>query len=322
MTTYKLLLLLSLMAVTWLPMNAEEKYDFIVAADGSGDFKTVQEAVNAVPDYRKNGWTRIFIRKGTYKEKLVIPASKESIMMIGEDGVRLTYDDYASKPNIFGENKGTSGSASTYIFGRNFYAENITFENSSGPVGQAVACFVSADRAIFKRCRFLGCQDTLYTFDPDARQYYEDCYIEGTVDFIFGKATAYFLRCQIHSVGNGYLTAPATPEGHSYGYVFQDCKLTAAEGVRKVCLSRPWRPFARCVFIHCDMGSHILPEGWNNWGSKEKEKTILYAEYDNYGLGADTSRRVPFAHLLTNADEYALEKVLAGDDNWNPNDKQ
>ena len=189
-------------------------------------------------------------------------------------------------------------------------------------MGQAVACFVAADRSVFRRCRFLGHQDTLYTFDPNSRQYYEDCYIEGTVDFIFGKATAYFLRCQLHSLSNGYLTAPATPEGHRYGYVFRDCKMTAAEGINKVYFSRPWRPCARCVFIHCDLGAHILPQGWHNWGNPANEKTVLYAEYDNYGPGADTARRASFGRQLTSDNGYDVATALAGDDGWNPTTNQ
>ena len=174
-------------------------YDFVVAQDGSGDFFTVQEAINAVPDFRKNVRTTILIRKGVYKEKLIVPESKINISLIGQEGAVISYDDYAGKPNIFGENKGTSGSSSCYIYAPDFYAENITFENTSGPVGQAVACFVSADRVYFKNCRFLGFQDTLYTYGKGVRQYYEDCYIEGTVDFIFGWSTAVFNRCHIHS---------------------------------------------------------------------------------------------------------------------------
>ena len=305
-----------------LSASAEEKYDFIVAADGSGTHTTVQAAVNDVPDYRKSGPTRILIRRGTYHEKLVVPASKEYVWLVGEEGTVISYDDFAQKPNRFGENIGTSGSASAFIFGRNFHADNITFENASGPVGQAVACFVAADRAVFRHCRFLGHQDTLYTFDPNSRQYYEDCYIEGTVDFIFGKATAYFLRCQLHSLSNGYLTAPATPEGHRYGYVFRDCKMTAAEGIDKVYFSRPWRPCARCVFIHCDLGAHILPQGWHNWGNPANEKTVLYAEYDNYGPGADTARRASFGRQLTSDNGYDVATALAGDDGWNPTTNQ
>lgn len=193
-------------------------YDFVVAQDGSGDFFTVQEAIDAVPDFRKNIRTTILVRKGVYKEKIVVPESKINISLIGQEGAILSYDDYAQKKNCFGGEKGTSGSSSCYIYAPDFYAENITFENSSGPVGQAVACFVSADRAFFKNCRFLGFQDTLYTYGKGCRQYYEDCYIEGTVDFIFGWSTAVFNRCHIHSKGGGYVTAPSTDQGQMVMY--------------------------------------------------------------------------------------------------------
>ena len=293
-------------------------YDFVVAQDGSGDFFTVQEAINAVPDFRKNIRTTILVRKGVYKEKIVIPESKINISLIGQDGAVLSYDDYAQKKNCFGEEKGTSGSSSCYIYAPDFYAENITFENSSGPVGQAVACFVSADRAYFKNCRFLGSQDTLYTYGKNCRQYYEDCYIEGTVDFIFGWSTAVFNRCHIHSKSGGYVTAPSTDQGQKYGYVFYDCRLTADDGVRDVSLSRPWRPYAQAVFIRCNLGKHISPAGWNNWGNKEAEKTAFYAEYESTGEGANPKARVPYSHQLKNLKGYEMETVLAGDDGWNP----
>lgn len=296
-------------------------YNFVVAQDGSGDFTTVQAAINAVPDYRKAGPTRIYIKKGMYKEKIVIAESKQGVQLIGEDGAVLTYDDYAQKPNVFGEGKGTSGSGSIYIFGPDFFAENITFENTSGPVGQAVACHVAGDRAVFRRCRFLGFQDTLYTFGENTREYYEDCYIEGTVDFIFGKATAVFNRCELRSKRTGgFLTAPATPQGSNYGYVFYDCKLTADEGVEagSVWLSRPWRPYGKTVFIRCEMGQHIRPEGWNNWGKTDNERTAYYAEYQCYGKGADTSRRVAWSHQLKDANAYVMTNILKGADGWNP----
>lgn len=308
------MLLLSIVAVS----AAERKYDFVVAQDGSGDFTTVQEAINAVPDFRKANRTTILIKKGDYKEKVIIPECKINLTLIGEDGAKITYDDYASKPNRFGEEKSTSGSASCYIYAPDVIAENLTFENSSGPVGQAVACFVSGDRAIFRNCRFLGCQDTLYTYGYPTRQYYEDCYIEGTVDFIFGKATAVFNRCNIHSRGDGYVTAPATPEDSKYGYVFHDCKLTGADGVKNVPLSRPWRPYAQAIFINCDLGDHISPAGWNNWGKESNEKTVTYAEYSSKGPGANPSARAPYSHQLTDPTPYAITTVLAGDDGWNP----
>jgi GDSL-like protein len=294
------------------------QFDYVVAQDGSGDFFTVQEAINAVPDFRKDVRTTILIRKGTYKEKLIIPESKINISLIGEDGAILTYDGFANKKNVFGENMGTSGSSSCYIYAPDFYAENITFENSSGPVGQAVACFVSADRVYFKNCRFLGFQDTLYTYSKQSRQYYEDCYIEGTVDFIFGWSTAVFNRCHIHSKRDGYVTAPSTDKGKKYGYVFYNCKLTAEPEATKVYLSRPWRPYAQAVFIRCELGKHILPIGWNNWGKKENEKTVFYAEYESRGEGANPKARAAFSQQLKNLKGYEINAVLAGEDGWNP----
>lgn len=293
-------------------------YDFVVAQDGSGDFFTVQEAIDAVPDFRKNVRTTILVRPGVYKEKVVIPESKINLSLIGQEGAVISFDDYASKPNRFGENTGTSGSASCYIYAPDFYAENLTFENTAGPVGQAVACFVSADRAYFKHCRFLGFQDTLYTYGKGCRQYYEDCYVEGTVDFIFGWSTAVFNRCHIHSKGKGYVTAPSTDEGQPYGYVFYDCRLTADEGVSQVYLSRPWRPYARAVFVRCHLGGHIVPAGWHNWGKKEAERTVFYAEYGSTGAGAAPEKRAPFSRQLKDLEGYSMQEVLAGADGWNP----
>lgn len=293
-------------------------YDFVVAKDGSGDFFTIQEAINAVPDFRKVGRTTILVRKGIYKEKVVIPESKINISLIGENGAVLTNDDYASRKNYFGEEMSTSGSSTCYIYAPDFYAENITFENSAGRVGQAVACFVSGDRAYFKNCCFLGNQDTLYTYGKNSRQFYDHCYIEGTVDFIFGWSTALFKDCTIHSLGDGYVTAPSTDQGKKYGYVFINCKLTGADEAKKVYLSRPWRPYAQAVYIHCDLGKHILPVGWNNWGKKENEKTVFYAEYENTGEGADVRARASFGHQLENIKDYSESLILAGEDGWNP----
>jgi len=299
--------------------HAAVKPDFVVAADGTGDFVTIQEAVNAVPDYRKNQRTTIYIKKGIYYEKLIVPSSKCGLSLIGEEGTVITFDDFASRQNIFGEGKGTSGSSSCYIFSSDFYAENITFQNSAGPVGQAVACFISADRCFFKHCRFLGFQDTLYNYGSDCRQYFEDCYIEGTVDFIFGWSMAVFNHCEIHSKGDGYVTAPATPKEQQHGYVFYDCRLTADANVSNVYLSRPWRPYGQTVYIRCELGSHILPVGWDNWGKKSNEKTAYYAEYQSKGTGAASKKqRARFSHQLKNLKKYNIEKILAGHDGWNP----
>ena len=222
------------------------------------------------------------------------------------------------KKNRFGEEMSTSGSSTCYIYAPDFYAENITFANTAGRVGQAVACFVSADRAYFKGCRFLGNQDTLYTYGKGCRQYYEDCYVEGTVDFIFGWSTAVFNRCTIHSLGKGYLTAPSTDKEQKYGYVFYDCKMTAEPGVEGVALSRPWRPYAKAVFVRCDLGGHIAPAGWDNWGKKSNEETVTYAEYQSTGAGARPSERASFGHQLKDLTGYSIEEVLGGTDGWNP----
>lgn len=295
-----------------------QRFDLVVAADGSGDFLTIQEAINAVPDFRKKSRTTILVRRGTYKEKVVIPASKIQVSLIGEEGAVLTYDDYASKKNCFGEEKSTSGSSTCYIYAPDFYAENLTFENSSGPVGQAVACFVDGDRACFKNCRFLGFQDTLYTYGKQSRQYYLGCYIEGTVDFIFGSSTAIFDHCRIHSKGNGYVTAPSTPQGAAHGYLFYDCELTADSDVERVYLSRPWRPYAQATFIRCRMDRHILPVGWDNWGKPSNEKSVRYAEYQSSGAGASPQTRAPFSTQLKTLKGHEMKRLLLGDDSWDP----
>lgn len=314
----KYLLLLVLNLLLTLSGTAQAKYDFVVAKDGSGNFKTVQDAINAVPDFRKNR-TTIFIKNGTYKEKLILPASKQSVTFIGEDVKKtiLTYDDFAQKKNRFGEEVGTTGSSSFYIFGSDFTAENITFENSAGPVGQAVAVRIEGDRIYFKNCRFLGNQDTLYTYGEKSRQYYQNCYIEGTVDFIFGWSTAYFDNCEIFCKNNGYITAASTQQGAKYGYVFRNCNITGSASENSFYLGRPWRPYAQTVFLECKLGKQIKPEGWHNWGKPEAEQTTFYAEYKSTGPGANPKARVKWAKLLTDeqAKEFTPDKVL-GD--WQP----
>jgi len=301
---------------------ANAVYDFVVAKDGSGNFKTVQEAINAVPDFRKKE-TRILIKNGIYKEKLVLAESKQFVTFIGEslDKTVITYDDYAQKKNIFGEEKGTSGSSGFYIYGHNFSAENITFQNTAGPVGQAVAVFVSGDRVQFRNCRFLGFQDTLYTYGRESRQYYKNCYIEGTVDFIFGSSTAVFDSCIIYGKKGGYFTAASTPENKKFGYVFLNCRLTGSAPSGSFLLGRPWRPFAKTVYINCKMDNIVNPLGWDNWGNTANEKTAFYAEYKSTGEGASNTKRLPWSHQLTDeeASQYTLKNIL-GD--WEPNTHQ
>lgn len=297
----------------------------VVARDGSGDFTSVQAAIAAVPDSTTDT-TYIYIKNGAYREKIIIPASKRFIKLVGQnvDSVILVYDDYASKPDSTGRPIGTSGSASVYIYASDVVAENITFQNDAGPVGQAVAAYVAGDRVYFHHCRFLGFQDTLYTGNPElsqSRQYYRDCEIEGTTDFIFGSATAVFDHCVIYcKAGGHYITAASTPQGHLYGYVFLHCHITGNAPPHSFYLGRPWRPYARVVFLHCQLDDMIAPEGWSNWHDTQNYLTAYYAEYQNTGPGYQPQQRVSWAHQLT--DEEAVHYTPAeifGE--WHPMDE-
>lgn len=302
-----------------------QEFDFVVAKDGSGDFQTIQAAFDAVPDFRKNE-TRILLRPGIYKEKLILAASKTNVSLIGENAetTLVTHDDFAQKKNKFGEEMGTTGSTSFFVFGDGFYAKNITFENSSGPVGQAVAVRVDGDKVMFEKCRFLGFQDTLYPHGDRSRQYYKDCYIEGTVDFIFGWSTAVFENCEIFSKApSGYVTAASTEKETEFGFVFINCKLTGNSPESSVYLGRPWRDYAQTVFINTQMGAHIKPEAWHNWNKPNAEKTAFYAEFGSTGPGANNQERVAWSHQLTEEEtaKYTVESVLAGEDGWNPKNR-
>ncbi|MDT0649522.1 pectinesterase family protein [Autumnicola edwardsiae] len=316
---FVLCLILPLLVFPSAVQKAE--YHFIVAKDGSGDFTSVQEVINAIPDFRKQE-TKVFIKSWIYKEKLVLPTSKTNVTFIGEDlkNTVLTYDDYAQKLNKFGEEIGTTGSTSFFIFGDGFKAENITFENSAGPVGQAVAVRVDGDRVVFENCRFLGNQDTLYLHGRDSRQYYKNCYIEGTTDFIFGWSTAVFENCEIYcKEGGHYITAASTEENSEFGFVFIDCKITGDAAKDSFYLGRPWRIYAQTVFINTRMPALIKPEGWHNWSKTEAEKTGFYAEYNSSGPGA-SGERASWAKKLSKEEalNFTVLKVLGGKDNWKP----
>ena len=299
-------------------------YDFVVAKDGSGDFFTVQEAVNAAPDYCKQDETKIRIRKGVYAEKLTIPANKEKLHLVGEDAAStvITWDDYALKKGSTGYEMGTSATSTVFLHANDFLAENLTFENSAGDskeIAQACAITVNGDRVAFINCRFIANQDTIYTFGPGQRQYFRGCHIEGTTDFIFGFSIAWFDGCTVLSKKNSYVTAASTPKGQEFGYVFRNCTLTHNEKAARVYLGRPWRPYARTVFIDCELGDHILPEGWHNWNKPDAEKTSFYAEYGNYGPGAASpEQRVKWSHTLGRKDlaKYTPDNVLGPSDDW------
>lgn len=311
-----------------IPEIAEhlQYYHFVVSPDGHGDFKTVQEAIDACPDYSHKEITRILVKAGTYKEMVSIPHTKFRLYIKGEgaENTLITYDKYA-KALWPGRDiaVGTSGSASVYIHASYITFEDIAFENSAGEgkeIGQAVAVFTDGDFLFFNRCRFLGNQDTLYTygrfgkFGGIKRNYFKDCYIEGTTDFIFGTSIAYFEGCTIHSKKNSYVTAASTLQGQKYGYVFKDCKLTADEGIDKCYLGRPWGAYAKTVFINCELGEHIVADGWHDWekeGKPNTKKNSFYAEYGNFGPGAE-GPRVKWAHTLKAKDlkDYTFEKVM------------
>jgi pectinesterase len=300
---------------------------FTVAQDGSGDFTTIQQAVNAVRDLSQQQVT-IFIKKGIYHEKLVVPSWKTKITLSGEDKDRtiITGNDYSGKAfpggaDAFGIDKFTTYTSYTILVqGNDFHAENLTIQNTAGRVGQAVALHVEGDRCIIRNCSLTGNQDTLYAATENSRQYYLDCFIEGTTDFIFGGATAVFDHCIIKSLANSYIAAPSTTPRQQFGFVFLDCLLTADSGAQKVHLGRPWRPFAKAVYIRTKMGAQIVPAGWDNWKNPDNEKTAWFAEYESTGPGANPQARVTWSHQLTpeQAKTYTPKNILAGKDDWDP----
>jgi PelA/Pel-15E family pectate lyase len=287
--------------------------DIVVASDGSGNAKTVQEAIEKVPANNKQ---RVVIRlkPGTYFEQVRVPVDKPFISFVGESSERtkITF-------NLSNKAAGsTSASYSVYIGGHDFRAENITFENSFGTGSQAVAVLVEADRAVFKNCRFLGWQDTLYA--KNGRQYYKDCYIEGHVDYIFGQASAVFDNCLIHSKGDGYITAPMRfGADEPSGFVFINSTITSENTTNGIYLGRPWRDYGRVVFINTKMDAAVRPEGWHNW-EPHREKTAYFAEYGSTGVGSRPDARVAWAHKLSDADvkKFSVEYFLGGRDGWNP----
>ena len=308
-------------------INGQEKVStqkrITVAQDGSGDFYTIQTAIDAVNTEKEP--ILIFIKKGIYKEKVVIPLLDQSLALVGEDkdNTIITHDDYSGKMNPkSGVNFRTSDSYTLLVQADDVTIENLTIENSWCENGQAVSLHVKGSRFLIRNSKILGCQDTLLTDGEGTMQYYENCYIDGTTDFIFGPATALFKDCTINSKKDSYITAASTPENQEFGYVFLNCKLIANANVTNVFLGRPWRPYAKTVFIGCDLGSHILPEGWNPWKDDrfgDKTKTVYYAEYKNKGKGSKTNKRVAWSHQLSKeeAKQYNLKNIFKEYKKWN-----
>lgn len=297
---------------------AAEQPDAIVSPDGSAPFTTVQEAINKVPQTTtaENPWA-ILVKPGTYKELVHIQREKRFVRLIGEDPATtvITYNLFASMKGPDGKDIGTFRTPSVLIDADDFTVENLTLKNSAGPVGQALAVRVDGDRVTFRNCRFLGHQDTILL--NRGRQYFENCTITGTVDFIFGGATAWFERCTLNCLRDGYITAASTPAEAPYGFVFSNCSITAANPGLKVYLGRPWRPFASTLFLNTRMEDCIRPEGWHNWGQPDREKTTRYSEFNSTGPGADTSARVSWTRKTdpSQAADLKPEKVLSG---WLP----
>jgi len=295
--------------------------NLFVSADGSNAFKTVQEAINAAPQTNSPANPCIIhVKPGVYKELIYVQREKHFVHLVGDDAEKtvLTYNLNARMTGTDGMPIGTFRTPSTVIDADDFTAENITFENSAGRVGQALAIRVDGDCVTFRNCRFLGWQDTILL--NRGRQYFEGCYIAGHVDFIFGGATAFFEKCHIHCLTNGYITAASTPEQAPFGFVFSNCRITSESPGAKTYLGRPWRAFASVTYLNTEMSGVVRPEGWNNWKDPTREKTARYAEFNCTGPGANPKARVPWARQLTEAEAKAitLEKVLGGSDGWNP----
>jgi pectinesterase len=291
----------------------------VVAQDGSGNYRTLQEALNAIPMHNKKPST-IFIRNGVYREKLVLDSTKDFVTILGEDEFNtvLTYDDHPGKVLSNGDSVNTRNSRSFLIKADGFSARNITFRNDAGfSAGQAVALEVQGDRASFFDCRIIGNQDILFLNSERSHQYYKHCYIEGTTDFIFGAATAWFEDCHIHSKKNSHVTAASTPQDHPFGFVFYRCILTGDSAIHTASLGRPWRPYASVTYIQCYIDRHIRPEGWSPWNNLDTYRMSRFAEYEDFGPGANPGGRLPWTHQLTKEEAGRLT-VAAVLGSWVP----
>ncbi len=297
------------------------KYNFTVAKDGTGDYKYIQDAIDAMRVYPLAPIT-LYIKNGVYNEKIELPANNTDVTFIGESVEKtiISFNDYSGRGKLT-----TFTSYTAKISGNRFTAQNITFANTAGPVGQAVALYVDADQAAFINCRFLGHQDTIFAAGENARQLFRDCYIEGTTDFIFGPSTAVFQNCIIKAKSNSFITAASTTPGKMFGYVFLDCKIIADSAVSRLHLGRPWRAHAKTAFIRCELPKQITKEAWNNWGNPQNERTVLYAEYRSTGDGAVPKGRSSWSKQLSDkeAKEYTMENIFSncnsttpGNSNW------
>jgi pectinesterase len=296
--------------------------EFTVCKVGTGDFTSIQEAINQVRVHPLEPVT-IYIKNGKYEEQIIVPDNKPDIRIVGEsvNETIISGNLYAEMIDSENEKLGTFRTPVVSIHADNFRMENLTVENTAGygpEIGQAVALYISGDRIVFKNIRLLGNQDTLYS--SRGRQYFFNCYIEGHVDFIFGSGTMVFDQCEIHSLRQGYITAASTPKEIKYGFLFFDCRLTGSANKNSVFLGRPWRPYAHTVFVRTWMGPHIKREGWDNWRNEDNEKTVRYAEYNSTGPGASDNERETWSSLLgeKEVEQLTMEEIFRGWNDWKP----
>ena len=298
------------------------KYDFIVSKEKNAKYHSIQEVLNLIPSGNKQP-VRIFIKNGVYNEIVTVDASKSNILLVGEDenNTIIKYDNHAGLNDVNGDTLNTWTCASVFIYGNDFQAQHISFSNQAGfNAGQAVALRVEGNRASFYNCKMLGFQDVLFLSGNGVKHYFEDCYIEGTTDFIFGAATALFENCHIHSKKNSHVTAASTNSIIPFGFVFKNCKLTGDSTLNKVSLGRPWSPTASVTYINCWMGKHIIQEGWNNWKNPANEATARYSEFNSTGPGANPNMRVRWSKQLS-ADEANLLTTSKIFGIWRPTKK-
>ncbi|MBQ2403338.1 MAG: pectin esterase [Prevotella sp.] len=327
--------LLAIISIT--AVNAANKYDnpdtLFVSRDGTCEFRNISDAIEVCRAYMTYHKV-IFVKKGVYKEKIIVPTWLTNIEICGEDreNTIITWDDHANivDPHL-GRKLTTFRTYTVLVQGSNITFKNITIDNNAARLGQAVALHTEGDKCAFINCKLLGNQDTVFTGRAGARQYFKNCYIEGTTDFIFGPSTVWFENCDIVNKNDSYVTAASTPADQAYGYIFNNCRVKCLEGqdainsnrnnpITKCCLGRPWRPYAYTLFMNCELGGHIVAAGWNNWGNKENEKTARYMEYNNHGKGAAIEGRAAWAKQLTKKEASAitLEAVFGGDISWLP----
>ncbi len=298
----------------------QRSVDAIVAADGTGQFATVQEAINAAPQNTSatSRWI-ILVKPGTYREVVYVQREKRFVTLIGEDPARttITYHLKASDVGLDGKPIGTFRTPTMVVDADDFTIENLTIENGAGPVGQALALRVDGDRVTVRNSRLLGWQDTIFL--NRGRHYFEDSFIGGHVDFIFGGATAVFERCHLRAWRDGYLTAASTPAEQRFGFVFLNSIVSGEAGARTY-LGRPWRAFSHVAFINTTMGEVVRPAGWNNWDRPEREKTVRYLEAGTSGAGGSVAARAAWARVPTPAElaDLTTEVVLGGNDGWDP----